>query len=114
MNQNRAHNAVNETGVIGSNWFDPIHDLVGNMTTMPPPKAPASGYTATYDAWNRLIKLNSGTDVQVNEYDGLHRRIARDETGGSGDHHHFYWNENWQCLEERVEVSGTIDPEPIK
>jgi hypothetical protein len=47
-------------------WKNPAHD------------------TATYDAWNRLVLLNNGTnDVQVNAYDGNHRRIVRDETGGS-------------------------------
>src|SRR5690606_17899014 len=40
---------------------------------------------------------------------GYQGRIVRDDTGGSGDKRHF-----WQCLEERVEVSGTINPNPIK
>src|SRR5690606_32387760 len=84
------------------------------MTTIPQPKSPGNGYTATYDAGNRRVSLNDGaSDVEVNEDDALHRRIVRDDTGGSGDKRHFYYNEKWQCLEERVEVSGTIDPDPI-
>src|SRR5690606_14581690 len=39
-------------------------------------------------------------------YDGLHRRIVRDETSGGGSVRHFYYNENWQCVEERVGSSS--------
>ncbi len=41
------------------------------------------------------------------------RRIVRDETGGSGNRRHFYYNNQWQVLEERVEVSDAIDPDPL-
>ena len=83
LDQDRAHNAANETGTIDV-WQNPAHDAAGNMTTIPRPKAPASGYTAKYDAWNRLVSLEDGNGVvEVNEYDGLHRRIVRDDTGGS-------------------------------
>ena len=71
LDQNRAHNEVNEVGTIGAttgtNWADPVHDDAGNMTTIPQPKAPASGYTAIYDAWNRMVEVkDGGTTVQVN------------------------------------------------
>jgi RHS repeat-associated protein len=113
LEQTRAHNEANEVGVIGAttgtNWVDPAHDAAGNMTTIPQPKNLAAGYSAKYDAWNRLVSLNDGSDdVQVNEYDGLHRRIVRDESAGSGNRRHFYYNENWQCVVEGVETSGTI------
>ena len=61
-----------------------------------------------------LVELKEGSTVkQTNQYDGLNRRIVRDETGGSGVLKHFYYNEQWQVLEERKEVSGTIDPDPL-
>jgi len=73
-----------ETFVTPGTTIDPITDLAGNMTTIPQPKLPGSAYTLKYDAWNRLVEVKSGTTVvQVNEYDGLNRRIVRDETGGS-------------------------------
>ena len=104
----RTHNDVNETtslglqsGGSGTNWVDPNHDAAGNMTTIPQPNDPNSPYTLTYDAWNRLVAVNDGTtDVQVNEYDGLNRRIIRDETGGGGELKHFYYNSQWQVLVE--------------
>ena len=42
----------------------------------------------------------------ANEYDGLHRRIVRDETGGSGDQRRFFYSQQWQALEERVGTSS--------
>ena len=54
------------------------------MTTIPQPLAPSSSYTLKYDARNRLVEVKDGTVVQANEYDGLNRRIIRDESSGSG------------------------------
>ncbi len=45
--------AISET--IGYQWKDPAHDNNGNMTTIPQPKDLTKGYTATWDAWNRLV-----------------------------------------------------------
>ena len=70
------------------------------MTTIPQPKAPTSSYTLKYDAWNRLVEVKDGTVVQANEYDGLNRRIVRDESGGSGVLKHFYYSNQWQVLVE--------------
>ena len=47
-------------------------------------QAPSSSYTLKYDAWNRLVEVKDGTVVQANEYDGLNRRLIRDESSGSG------------------------------
>ena len=63
-----------------------------------------------FDAWNRLVEAKrSQTVVQENEYDGLNRRIVRDETGGSGVVTHFYYNNQWQVAEERVGSATTAD-----
>lgn len=44
------------------------------MTTLPQPSAPTSSYTATYDAWNRLVKLVDGANtVTEYAYDGARR-----------------------------------------
>ena len=36
----------------------------------------------------------------MNRYDGLNRRIVRDNTGGGGEIKHFYYNQEWQVLVE--------------
>ena len=56
--QSRTHNTVNEiVETVGASWVTPAHDKNGNMTYMPQPAEPTEGFTATYDAWNRLVKL---------------------------------------------------------
>ena len=71
LDQDRTHNAANEitaiTATTGTNWADPAHDAAGNMTTIPKPSDLVNGYTATYDAWNRLVKLEDGANT-VAEY----------------------------------------------
>jgi RHS repeat-associated protein len=118
FNQTRTHNKANEvTGLTttGNAWNTGIgHDAVGNMTTMPKPNSPASGYTCTYDPWNRLVKVSEGsTTVAEYEYDGLNRRIVKSlGTGTVKDH--FYFNEDWQELEVLKETSGTISANPFE
>ena len=75
LNQTRTHNDANELGAIaastGTNWADGECDAAGNMKTIPKPNDLANGYTATYDAWNRLVKIVDGsTTVAEYEYDG--------------------------------------------
>ena len=72
------------------------------MTTAPQPKDPNSPYTLKYDAWNRVVGIQdpSSTTITANEYDGLNRRIIRDESGGSGELRHYYYNTQWQVLVE--------------
>jgi RHS repeat-associated protein len=94
----------------GSDWADPTHDAAGNMTAIPKPASPAGSFALQYDAWNRLVEVQSGmTAVQTNQYDGLGRRIVRDESGGSGVLRHYYYHENWQVVEERTGTSTTAD-----
>ncbi len=33
------------------------------MTTIPRPNDPTNSYLATYDAWNRLVKLDDGCNT---------------------------------------------------
>lgn len=80
------------------------------MTTMPQPNAPGSSFTATYDAWNRLIGLkSSGTDVAGYRYDGAKRRIIQQTytAGILSETRHFYYTEpsSWQVIEERTGTS---------
>ena len=86
------------------------------MTTVPQPKTPTSSYTATYDAWNRLVKIVDVTNtVAEYEYDGLNRRIIKTiYSGGTLDHkQRFYYNQQYQTLEVRRESGGTEDSDPL-
>ena len=48
------------------------------MTTIPQPLDPTKGYTGVWDAWNRLIDLQSGDEnVESCLYDGMNRRVKR-------------------------------------
>jgi RHS repeat-associated protein len=102
--EDRAHNEANEltSFTTPTTTIDPNHDDAGNMIEGPSPTDPTVKHKYVYDAWNRLVKVTDASDVsmQENEYDGLNRRIVRDETGGSGELKHFYYNEEWQVLVE--------------
>ena len=121
LNQSRTASPANEiSGVsasVGATWATPAYDLAGNMTSIPIPTNLAAEYTATYDAWNRLVSLASGsTIVATYAYDGLNRRVVKGiYVSGALDHNeHAYFNERWQLLEVRKEVSGTINSNPLE
>jgi len=121
LTQTRTASPANEISGIGASlgatWATPAYDLAGNMTTIPIPSSLTSGYTATYDAWNRLISLVNGTTtVATYAYDGLSRRILRSVyLSGALDHkEHAYFNEKWQLLEVRKEVSGSVSANPLE
>jgi RHS repeat-associated protein len=77
---------------------------------MTQPAAPATTYTAAYDAWNRLVKLESTAATVVKHYyDGAKRRIKTESafTGSvPGETRHFYYTDKWQCIEERTDTSA--------
>ena len=105
----RTHSDANELLTSSQTEYTALDDA-GNMTTVSDPRDFTDGYTLKYDAWNRLVEAKrSSTVVQENEYDGLNRRIVRDETGGSGVVTHFYYNRQWQVAEERVGSATTAD-----
>ena len=60
LNQSRTTNDVNEitniTETTGPSWATPSFDTAGNMTTIPKPTTLTTSYTATYDAFNRLVE----------------------------------------------------------
>ena len=114
--QSRTANKVNEitgiTNTIGGSWATPAYDAAGNMTTMPQPASPGSSYTATYDAWNRLISLSSsGTLVQQNQYDARNfRTVIQTYTRGTlTETWHSYFSSDWRCIEEHTGTSTTAE-----
>jgi len=118
LNQSRTSNTVNEitdiTETVGSSWVTPIYSRAGNMTTMPQPASPASSYAATYDAWNRLVKIADGaTTVSEYQYDAARRRVVQKSyvSGTLNETRHLYYTEpsKWQVVEERVGTSTSAN-----
>jgi RHS repeat-associated protein len=112
--QQRSANAVNEISGIsettGPSWVTPAYSRAGNMTTMPQPADPTQSYTATYDAWNRLVKIADGADtLSEYAYDGAKRRIVQKSYSGGvlDETRHLYYTEpsQWQVIEERLGTS---------
>ena len=118
LDQSRTSNTVNEitdiTESTGPAWLTPVYNRAGNMTTVPKPSDPTTGYTATYDAWNRLVKLVDGANtVAEYRYDAAKRRIVKKTytAGELGETRHFYYTEpsKWQVIEERIDASTDPD-----
>ena len=112
LDQNRAHNRANEitdiSAAIGPVWPTPVQDAAGNMISIPCPLALDSSFLLVWDAWNRLVSVSNpdGSLVAAYGYDGAKRRV----TNASGtDTRHFYYSDQWQVLEERLESLGTTD-----
>jgi RHS repeat-associated protein len=111
--QTRTHNEENEITDIdatsGGSWVDPLYDAVGNTTRIPRVLGPSSNYLLTYDAWNRVVKIESDssglTSIGAYSYDGLHRRVTRDRyvSNEIDFSRRMYYTDNWQVLEERQE-----------
>jgi RHS repeat-associated protein len=114
--QTRTHNSVNEITDIsetaGDAWATPAHDDTGNMTAIPQPNDLTSAYDATWDAWNRLVKLeDSSVTVVEYQYDGNSRRIAKllYDAGALDETRHVYYTAQSQAIEERIDA--TTSPE---
>jgi len=82
------------------------------MITMPQPADPTASFTATYDAWNRLVKLVDDTTthtIATYQYDGAKRRVVEQAytTGSLEETRHCYFTEpsKWQVIEERLDTS---------
>lgn len=116
LNQTRTANTVNEITAIGGTpaWYTPpVYDAAGNMTTMPQVTDPTQSFTAVYDAWNRMVQVNSGgSAVATYQYDGRNRRIGKVTTSPS-ETRHVYFTNDWQDIEERTGSSSTADQQYV-
>ena len=109
--QQRTCNPVNEiTNIstsVGPAWAAPQYDRNGNMTLIPKPADPTQTFTATYDPWNRLVKLaDTATSNPVAEYsyDTRNRRIIKrtyDDAGSLAEVRHLFVGQG-RYIEERV------------
>jgi RHS repeat-associated protein len=127
--QARAHNKANEidvndndadaagasitqTGGSGMDWVDPQYEKSGSMKNGPKPgaeTAAASRLHYTYDAWDRLVKVQAdssgapGTTIAEYQYDGIHRRVVKLKPNGANwDRTDYYYNNGGQVVEERT------------
>jgi RHS repeat-associated protein len=107
LNQPRTHNAVNEVETISGSSSLMTQNAAGNMSKAPKPTDWSSAYAMTYDAWQRLVKVKSGsTTVAIYVYDGQNRRTTK--TIGTTTRH-YYYSSAWQILEERLNTTTTAD-----
>lgn len=101
----------------GTNWVDPKYDANGSVIEGPAPgNEENSTQKYTYDAWNRLVKVEENSIVQESyTYDGLNRRLKRFVESGAVDftYRHFY-NTGWQVVEIRREALGSTDTDPYE
>jgi RHS repeat-associated protein len=111
LDQDRTHNAVNETtGVTGGSWIVPGYDAAGNMTSGPVPGDEDTRQHHVWDAWNRLVQVKAdnngspGTLVVTYRYDGRNHRIRKllgTDPGDPDTAYDYYYNESWQIVEVR-------------
>ena len=110
--QSRAHNKANEITQIASPTVNPGYDPAGNMLTLPKaPGSTATQYALKWDAWNRLVSVQDGaTPVASYTYDGLTRRLTKTIPTSTGTEiRHYYYNNQWRTVEERVGNQTTVD-----
>ena len=114
--KSRTSNKANEiTGVsetAGPSWTTPALQP-GRQHDDDPATRPIrlSRTPATYDAWNRLVKLEDGADtVAEHVFDGAKRLVVRKKyvSGSLSQTRHFYYTSQWQTIEERLESGGSI------
>jgi RHS repeat-associated protein len=102
----RNHNVANQLTTFSNSTQPVLHDAAGNPTRQSP--APSGNWNQlteyVWDAWNRLISVKvAGTEIARHAYDGLFRRTWLQEGGTSAAKRHFYYNDQWRSIEERLD-----------
>ena len=107
LNQARTHNADNEIITLAGAATLVGYDQAGNMTKAPQPLNAAAAYTLTWDAWNRLVKVQNGSTLVASyAYDGLTRRThSAGLTVNSGLD--YFYSDQWKVLQ--VTPAATAD-----
>lgn len=109
LEQPRQNNQDNQIVSLSGIAASISYDSNGNMTATLPDKDGdwSKGYTMSWDAWNRLVQVN---DVQTTgevaryAYDGITRRTTTESTSVV---RHYFYNNAWKCVEERLDASTT-------
>ncbi|WP_428305401.1 RHS repeat-associated core domain-containing protein [Lacipirellula sp.] len=118
LTQTRTSNTVNEitdiSETVGLDWATPAYNANGNMSSLAQPGTLDDSYTATWDAWNRLVKLADSSGVVAEyQYDGLNRRAVKSIPGFFGTVRHYYYSDQWQVIEERLGSSTSADQQQV-
>jgi RHS repeat-associated protein len=98
--QTREQNPANQiTKIINpASVVQPGYDAAGNMRVMPDPRDWTEQFDCTWDAWNRLVKIERDAAVlESYQYDALTRRTRK--TAGSVTRD-FYYDRQWRSIEE--------------
>jgi YD repeat-containing protein len=100
--QTRDFNPLNEITELTNpgGVIQPAYDLAANMTTIPAPENWTTAFDLTWDAWNRLVRVQEVTTLKgAYTYDADNRRITT--TLDESTFRHFYYSGS-QVLEERL------------
>ena len=122
LSQSRTHNVDNEITTLAGASTLVGYDHAGNMTTAPFPANGTSACQLSWDAWNRLVKVQhrgSGirptTSTATAVYDGLTRRVTKSWVI-SGQFHStttsdYYYSDQWKVIEEPIVIRDTVAQE---
>ncbi len=113
LDQKRTSNRDNQLTELDANSDGLAYDAAGNMNACRPDKDGdwSKGYTIVWDAWNRIVQVKNAqtaATVATYAYDGLTRRST---STVSGTVRHFYYNDLWKCVEERLNTATS--PEQV-
>ncbi len=109
LEQPRQNNQDNQIVSLSGIAAGTSYDASGNMTATLPDKDGdwSKGYTMSWDAWNRLVQVNDAQttdEVARYTYDGTTRRTT---TESASVVRHYFYNDVWKCVEERLDASTT-------
>ncbi len=113
VTQNRVHNRANEITSIDSSTTHVAHDAAGNMTKLPQPGDWNDDYALTFDAWNRLVKVEDGANT-VAEYayaNGNTTSKATERNGSLTDQVLYNWNYENRLTDVDNDADGTFEIE---
>lgn len=117
LDQMRWNNRDNQITALNADANGLAYDAVGNMTACRPDKDGdwTKGYTMVWDAWNRLVQVKDAATndtIVTHAYDGLTRRTQSVISElPSPTLRHYYYNDVWKCVEERLGTS--TDPNRV-
>jgi RHS repeat-associated protein len=123
----RAHNMANEllSRTRSPLTKDVTSDAAGNVRTIEPFGSLSENHTFTYDAWNRLVKVEQMNTTPVTDkmvgiyaYNGLNWRTIKDADTqtpvGLDQRRIMFYSASWQLLTEYVDdyTNNTTTPSP--
>ena len=109
LDQTRKHNKDNQLTQIDGSSNGITYYRAGNATLISPDASGdwSKSYTLTWDAWNRLVKVEDGAALVADyAYDGTFRRTTK-TVGGTT--RHYYYNDEWKTIEERIGTSTNAE-----